>query len=140
MVLIICSAEPSTTAELTKRSKFSKSESHSESFQHSSSSSSVLALQKVQMEANSIQLKPLFSESKSSNKNDGFAKGSSSEVHASKDKNGSKFDSSSNSFEENAQSQDSASNVHAADKHGNHFDSSKSSSEASGHFQGSSST
>ncbi|CAG8819454.1 42209_t:CDS:1, partial [Gigaspora margarita] len=39
MMLVASSAEPSTTAELIKRSKFSASESHTESIQHSSSSS-----------------------------------------------------------------------------------------------------
>ncbi|CAG8765527.1 7650_t:CDS:2, partial [Gigaspora rosea] len=81
-MFVICSVEPSYTTELTKRSKFSANELHSNIVQ---------ALQAVKSDQVSVAFKNKngeFFASKSSNENDGFVKGSSSKVHVSKDKNG----------------------------------------------------
>ncbi|CAG8641400.1 6700_t:CDS:2 [Gigaspora rosea] len=151
MIFIISSAEPSTTTELTKRSNYKENKTHAETFQHSSNSSSSVISSKgpkgskfdaiktsnekgshTKSDQASVEAKNKngeFSANKSSGGQDGFNKDSSSEVHASKDKNGSKVDANkgSTSLETITHTQNSKSNVHAADNHGNHFDSSKNS-------------
>ncbi|CAG8831868.1 41444_t:CDS:2, partial [Gigaspora margarita] len=136
MILIISSTEHGTTAELTKRpngSKFDATKISTENGSHNKTDQASVEAKNKNGE---------FSTSKSSGEQEGFVKGSSSEVHASKDKNGSKvdannygnhFDASKNSGGFNAQIQSSASSVSASkvqagDNHGNHFDASKSSS------------
>ncbi|KAF0369949.1 hypothetical protein F8M41_013284 [Gigaspora margarita] len=147
-----------TTTELTKRSDYNTKESHTETFQHNSDSSSSVSSSKgpngskfdatktsiendthTKSDQPSVEVKNKngeFSASKSSGVKDGFFLVSSSDVHASKDKNGSKFDAEKGSNE--LDTQNSSSDVHTVDNHGNHFDSSKTFTGSDTKLQGSS--
>ncbi|CAG8574754.1 10183_t:CDS:2 [Gigaspora margarita] len=108
MTLII--TEPSTTADLLNLVKIKHIQNH---FSKVQALQTVLTLQKNQIRC------------------------SSSDVHASKDKNGSKFGASSKSFEGDVHSQGFTAQAIAKDNHGNHFDASKSSSEKDGKIKAS---